>query len=55
MSDTKNEQTTDHEARIAWLEKELARIVAKVDKSIGMEGLDTPTPKPVSEAAHEHA
>jgi hypothetical protein len=37
---------TDHEARIAWLELELARIAPKVDAGISMQGLDTPTPKP---------
>jgi len=45
MSDA-NEQTTDCEARIAWLEQELARIAAKVDASIHMDGYDAPTPKP---------
>jgi hypothetical protein len=39
-------KTTDHEARIAWLEAEVARLAAKVDASIHMTGHDTPTPKP---------
>jgi hypothetical protein len=46
MSETKNEQTPDLEARIAWLEMELARVVRKVDKAISVDGHDTPTPKP---------
>jgi hypothetical protein len=45
MSDTNNE-TTNQEARIAWLEAEVARLAAKVDASIHMTGHDTPTPKP---------
>jgi hypothetical protein len=47
MGDTTHD-TTDHEKRITWLEAELARITAKVDATVSMTGLDTPTPKPAS-------
>jgi hypothetical protein len=46
MSDTKHD-TTDHEARIKWLEQELTRIAFKVDKTVHFgDAYDTPTPRP---------